>query len=79
MFGCDPTPTLALPLKGRGYPLGRVILLDAAAPDGARRYLSALPALALDGDKPRTWVTLTRMGKFNDPVSYTHLTLPTSP
>jgi hypothetical protein len=47
--------------------LGRHILLDAAAPDGARRYLSALPALALEGDKPRSWVTLTRMGKFSDP------------
>lgn len=59
-----------LPVPGaRGFNFGRVISLDATPPEGARRFLSALPAAAasLDGDKPRSWVTLTRTGTFSDP------------
>jgi hypothetical protein len=36
------------------------IQLDGAAPDGAIRFLSELPRLSLDGDKPTSWVTVTR-------------------
>jgi hypothetical protein len=45
----------------------RHIQLDASAPDGAIRFLSELPRLSLDGDKPTTWVTVTRTGTFGDP------------
>lgn len=54
-----------LPLS-RGARGNTVIRLEAAAPDGARRFLSALPVLALDGATPQSWVTLTRTGTFSD-------------
>lgn len=45
----------------------RRIQLEAPAPDGAIRFLSELPRLTLDGDRPTTWVTITRTGTFRDP------------
>lgn len=44
----------------------RVISLEADPPEGARRFISALKNLSLDGDKPTTWETITRTGVFHD-------------
>jgi hypothetical protein len=46
----------------------RHILLEGPPPEGVRRIVSALPVqLSLDGEKPQTWVTITRAGSFFDP------------
>lgn len=50
-----------------GRPSGRRILLEAAAHDGAIRFVSQLKNLALEGDKPTSWETITRTGAFHDP------------
>jgi hypothetical protein len=43
-------------------------LLEAAIPDGVRRFVSELPKmLSLDGAAPQTWVTVTKIGHFYDP------------
>lgn len=53
---------LALPVSAP-----RVISLEADAPEGARRFVSELKNLSLDGDRPTTWETITRTGTFHDP------------
>ncbi|HQS59975.1 MAG TPA: phage protease [Gallionellaceae bacterium] len=46
----------------------RRIQLEAAAPDGVRRFVAELPKnLSLDGEAPQTWVTVTKIGRFYDP------------
>ncbi len=46
----------------------RRMLLEAATPDGVRRFVSELPKmLSLDGAAPQTWVTVTKIGHFYDP------------
>lgn len=50
----------------RGFFAGRVLQLEAPAPDGVRRFLTALPAPP-DSGKRESWVTVTRVGTFHDP------------
>lgn len=45
----------------------RVLFLEAGPHEGALRFLTSLPALALDGAAPSSWVTVTRAGTFRDP------------
>ncbi len=47
----------------RGTP--RHLKLDTSAHEGAIRFLAG--AVSLDGDKPSSWVTVTRTGTFRDP------------
>jgi hypothetical protein len=71
--GCKATPLAlitALVALCSGFmspvPRARRFQLEAAPPDGVRRFISPLKNLSLDGDKPTSWETVTRTGTFYD-------------
>lgn len=64
-LSCQVTTPPARPVRARGFFAGRVLRLEAPAPDGVVRFLTSLTSLP-DSSKRETWVTITRTGKFFD-------------